>query len=70
MREIQRSSSPAPSCSPLDREVDVRIYSQDMVMCHLTGTVPAVSVTRSGRRAVTVGLVPSDKRRGCIDPPR
>jgi hypothetical protein len=41
-----------------------------MVMCRLTGTVPAVSVTHSGSRAVTVGLVPSDKRRGRVDPPR
>jgi hypothetical protein len=70
MREIQRSLSPSPSCSPLDREVDVRIYSQDMVMCRLTGTVSAVSVTHSGRHAVTVGLVPSNRRKGCVDPPR
>jgi hypothetical protein len=70
MREIWRSSSPAPSCNPLDREVDVRIYSHDMVMCRLTGTVPAVSVTHSGRCAVTVRSVPSDTRRGCVDPPR
>jgi hypothetical protein len=48
----------------------VRIYSQDMVLCRLTGTVPAVSVTHSGRRAVTVGQEPSDRRRSCANPPR
>jgi hypothetical protein len=48
----------------------VHIYSQDMVTRRLTGTVPVVSVTHSGRRAVIVGLVPSDRRRGCVDLPR
>jgi hypothetical protein len=41
-----RSSSPAPSCSPHNREVDVRIYSLDMAVCRLAGTVAAVSVTQ------------------------
>jgi hypothetical protein len=67
---IWRSSSPAPLCSPLYRETDVRVYSQDVVLCHLTGTVPAVSVTHSGRRAVTVGLEPFVRRRSCVDLPR
>jgi hypothetical protein len=48
----------------------MRIYSQDMVLCRLTGTVPAVSVTHSGRRVVTVGLEPSVRCRSCADPPR
>jgi hypothetical protein len=43
MRDME-SSSPAPLCSPHDREVDVRIYSQDMAVCRLAGTVTAVSV--------------------------
>jgi hypothetical protein len=50
----------------LDREVDVRIYSQGMVMCRLIGTVPAVSDMHSGRRAVNVGSLPADRRRGYV----
>jgi hypothetical protein len=46
LREIWRSSSPAPLRSPRYREVDVRIYSQDMAVCRLAGTVTAVSVTQ------------------------
>jgi hypothetical protein len=48
----------------------VRIHSLDMVVCRLAGTVPAISVTYSGRRAVTVGLEPFVRRRSCADPPR
>jgi hypothetical protein len=66
--EIWRSL--APHCSLHSWEVDVRIDSLDMVLCHLAGTVPAVSVTYSGRRAVTVGLEPFVRRRSCADPPR
>jgi hypothetical protein len=46
LREIWRSSSPAPLRSPHYREVDVRIYSQNMAVCRLAGIVTAVSVTQ------------------------
>jgi hypothetical protein len=55
-----------PSCSSLDREVDVRTHNQGV--CRLTGTVPAVSDMHNGRRAVTVGSIPTDRRRGYVDP--
>jgi hypothetical protein len=38
----------------------VHIFYQGMDICRLTGTVPAVSDTHSGRRAVTVGSISTD----------
>jgi hypothetical protein len=52
----------------LDRKVDVRMCSQGMVMCHLTGIVPAVSDMHRGRRAATVGPIPADRRWGYVHP--
>jgi hypothetical protein len=51
----------------LDQEVDVRIYSQGMVMCRLTGTVPIVSDMHRGRRAATVKRSPHQGRLKSVD---
>jgi hypothetical protein len=67
---IWRSSSPAPLYSSLDREVDVRIHSQDTAVCKLACTVTAVSVTQQCSRAATVGSEPSVRRRSSVDLPR
>jgi hypothetical protein len=69
MRDM-RSSSQAPLCSPLDREVDVHIYIQDMAVCSLVCTVTAISVTQQCSRAATVGSKPSVRQRSSADPPR
>jgi hypothetical protein len=37
-------------------------------MCRLTGTVTVVSDMHSGKRAVTIGSIPADRRRGYVDP--
>jgi hypothetical protein len=47
----------------------MRILYQDMVMCCLASTGSAVIDMHSGRRAVTVGSVPADRRRGYVDLP-
>jgi hypothetical protein len=47
----------------------VRIVFQGMVMCRLASTVSAVSDMHCERRAVIVGLVPADRRRGDVDLP-
>jgi hypothetical protein len=46
LRDIRRSSPPAPHCSLLGWEVGVRILRLDMVVCRLAGTVTAVSVAQ------------------------
>jgi hypothetical protein len=60
MLQIRKSSSSAP----------VRILYQRMDMCHLacTGSAAAGNM-HSGRRAVTVGSIPADRRRGNVDLP-
>jgi hypothetical protein len=70
LREIWRSSPRAPLRSPLDREVDVRIYNQGMVVCSHIRTVTAASVTQQRSRAVTVGAEPSVRRWYDADPLR
>jgi hypothetical protein len=40
-----------------------------MVIYHFTGTVPAVSDMHSGSRAIIVGSIPADRRRGHVDLP-
>jgi hypothetical protein len=57
MSQIRKSSSSTP----------VRILYQGMVMCQLAGTGSAINDMRSGGRAVTVGSVPADRRRGYVD---
>jgi hypothetical protein len=42
------------------------ILYQGMVMCHFGSTVPAVSDMHSGRRAVTIGSIPADRRRAML----
>jgi hypothetical protein len=59
MPQIRKSSFSAP----------VRILYQGMVMYRLAGTGFAVSDMRSGRRAVIVGIVSADRRRGYVDLP-
>jgi hypothetical protein len=59
MLQIRKSSSLAP----------VRILYQDMVMCHLACIGSAAGDMHSGRRAVTVGSIPADRRRGNVDLP-
>jgi hypothetical protein len=59
MPQIRKSSSSAP----------VRILFQGMIMCRLACTGSIASDMRSGRRAVTVGSVPADRRRGYVDLP-
>jgi hypothetical protein len=59
MPQIRKSSFSAP----------VRILNQGMFMCRLAGIGSAVSDMRSERRAVTVGSVPADRRRGYVDLP-
>jgi hypothetical protein len=59
MLQIRKSSSSAPVC----------ILYQGMVMCRLANTGPVVSDIRIGRRAVTVGSIPADRRGGYVDLP-
>jgi hypothetical protein len=59
MLQIRKSFSSAP----------VRILYQGMVMCHLACTGSAAGDMHSGRRAVTVGSIPADRRRGNVDLP-
>jgi hypothetical protein len=59
MAQIRKSSSSGP----------VRILYLGTVMYRLASTGSAVSDMRSGRRVVTIGSVPADRRRGYVDLP-
>jgi hypothetical protein len=67
MLQIWKSCSSAPV--RILYQGMVRILYQGIVMCYLACTEHAVSDMHSGRRAVTIGSSPADKRMGYVDLP-